>query len=120
LFRGEDHAPGKVSIQDESIPKSALRVFNSIATREEYRMKKRKNEDDGERIAKRRKGGAEIIAEADRDKRKKVEKKVTLTIQLGESIQHFNRCVNHTVIVIIAGSCLTFIPVELRMIYVRL
>ncbi|KAF4621797.1 hypothetical protein D9613_012086 [Agrocybe pediades] len=85
--KGEDLAPGKASLQNESIPKSALRVFNSMATREEYRQKKRKNEDDGERSSKRHKAGPDGSSE----KQKKNDKKVALKIQPGESIQHFNR-----------------------------
>lgn len=75
MCRGADLAPGKDLLQNEAIPKSAARVFNSQAVRDEYKMKKRKLEEDDERKA----------------KKQKSEKSVALKIQPGESMQHFNR-----------------------------
>ncbi|KAF8184212.1 hypothetical protein BJ912DRAFT_853258, partial [Pholiota molesta] len=78
---GTDLAPAKDSLQNEAIPKSAARVFNAQAIRDDFKTKKRKNEDDdGERAGKKQKTD-----------KGKGDKKVSLTIQPGESIQHFNR-----------------------------
>ncbi|KAF9476393.1 hypothetical protein BDN70DRAFT_935085 [Pholiota conissans] len=74
--KGTDLAPGKDSLQNEAIPKSAARVFNSQAIRDDFKLKKRKMEEEG-------------VGRA--GKKQKTDKKVTLTIQPGESIQHFNR-----------------------------
>ena len=74
-------APGKDSLRNEPIPKSAAWVFNSQAVRDEYKLKKRKREEEGEQGAKKQKTGK--IAS---------DKSVALKIQPGESMQHFNRC----------------------------
>lgn len=80
-------APEKDSLQNEAIPKSAARVFNAQAIRNEFKTKKRKMEDDdGDRAGKKQK--------TDKTQSRKGEKKVSLTIQPGESIQHFNRYVH--------------------------
>ncbi|KAH9480099.1 hypothetical protein JR316_0006696 [Psilocybe cubensis] len=76
--RGEDLAPGKESLRDEDIPKSALRVFNAQAIRDEYKSKKRKAEDSEERGGKKQKLSTG-------------KQKTSLRIQPGESMQHFNR-----------------------------
>ncbi|KAF5314900.1 hypothetical protein D9619_007515 [Psilocybe cf. subviscida] len=84
--QGNEQTPGSYSIHNEPIPKSAARILNSITIRDDF--KKRKNsEDHGERPGKRQKAdAAEGKAAKKTDK-----KKPALTIQPGESIQHFNR-----------------------------
>ncbi|KAF8887446.1 hypothetical protein CPB84DRAFT_1684674 [Gymnopilus junonius] len=82
--RGSDLAPSKESLKNEPIPKSAARVLNSLAIREEWKLKKRKHEDGDEgRQGKRQKMTA--------DGTKKADKKTSLTIRPGESMQHFNK-----------------------------
>ncbi|KAJ3502274.1 hypothetical protein NLJ89_g8963 [Agrocybe chaxingu] len=76
--KGTDLAPVKSSLQNEPIPKSAARILNAHSIREEWKAKKRKNEEQSSRDEKRRKTGP-------------TDKKTTLTIQPGESIQHFNK-----------------------------
>jgi len=89
FFRGTDLDPGKDSIRNEAIPKSAARIFNAQAIRDQWKEKKRKHdEDEGDRGGKRRKTGKEPTHGPKSDK-----KKVSLTIQPGESMQHFNRYV---------------------------
>jgi len=96
FFRGTDLDPGKDSIRNEAIPKSAARIFNAQATRDQWKEKKRKHdEDEGDRGGKRRK------TESHGPKSDK--KKVSLTIQPGESMQHFNRYVNT------ASSCVLYL-----------
>ncbi|EAU80863.1 hypothetical protein CC1G_03039 [Coprinopsis cinerea okayama7 len=72
--KGTDWAPGKDSIANEAIPKSAQRILNAVQIREEFKARKRKLEEEQE-------------AKANAKKRKKTE----LKILPGESIQHFNR-----------------------------
>lgn len=91
FFRGIDLDPGKDSIRNEAIPKSATRVFNAQVIRDEWKEKKRKrDEDEGDRGGKRRKTGksGEPSHGPKSDK-----KKISLTIQPSESMQHFNRYV---------------------------
>src|SRR6266545_8325864 len=81
-----DVAPGKVSLQNEAIPKAAARVLNAQIIRDEFR-KKRKLEGEG---------GDEAVKSC--SKRRKTDKtrpneQPSLRIQPGESLQHFNRCV---------------------------
>ncbi|CAA7266084.1 unnamed protein product [Cyclocybe aegerita] len=77
--KGTDLAPVKSSLQNEPIPKSAARILNAHSIREEWKQRKRKNEEEQSgRDGKRRKTGP-------------ADKKATLTIQPGESIQHFNK-----------------------------
>ncbi|KDR77524.1 hypothetical protein GALMADRAFT_138620 [Galerina marginata CBS 339.88] len=87
--QGSDLAPGKESLRNETIPKSAARVFNSQTIREEWKLKKRKavDGDSGSGPAKRQKHELGTS----NGQAKKAEKKVVLTIQPGESMQHFNR-----------------------------
>lgn len=75
--RGTDWAPGKESIANEPIPKSAARILNAVKIQGEFKASKRKRGEEAEK-----KGAA---------KRKKLEEK-RLKIMPGESIQHFNRC----------------------------
>jgi len=84
LRKTSDLAPGKELLKNEAIPKSAARVLNAQKIRDDYR-KKRKPEDSGrdEPSSKRRK--QEIAAHA------RKAGKVSLVIQPGESLQHFNR-----------------------------
>ena len=72
-------APARDLLNDEPIPKSVARVLNAAKIREEYKAKKRKNEEEG--------------GLAGSEKRRKIEEtaKSKLTIKPGESIQHFNR-----------------------------
>ncbi|KAF8148224.1 hypothetical protein B0H34DRAFT_668922 [Crassisporium funariophilum] len=88
--KGSELAPGEQSLRNEAIPKSAARVFNAQTTRDEWKLKKRKLEDgdDGEPSGKRRKTSGN---EGTGSKKGQSGKKVSLTIQPGESMQHFNR-----------------------------
>ena len=88
FFRGTDLDPEKDSIRNEAIPKSAVRVFNAQAVRDEWKEKKRKRDaDEGDRGGKRRKTGEPTHGSTSE------KKKFSLTIQPGESMQHFNRYV---------------------------
>ena len=92
IARGSELAPGKESLRNEAIPKSAARVLNAQAIRDEWKLKKRKLEDgDGKdgRGGKRRKTTGRITGSEDKEK----SKKTSLTIQPWESIENFNRCV---------------------------
>jgi hypothetical protein len=89
-------APEKRPLSKEAIPKSFARVINASAIREQYREKKRKLAEDGDAslTGKRRKL---TVDKDDRTQRAdgKVKGKQVKShhkIQLGESIQHFNRC----------------------------
>ncbi|KXN85071.1 hypothetical protein AN958_11744 [Leucoagaricus sp. SymC.cos] len=75
-LQGSDLAPDKDSIGNETIPKSVSRVLNAFQIREDYK-KKRKLEQDGgdEKSAKRRRKTDDF----------------ELKIKPGESIQHFYR-----------------------------
>ncbi|KIM36536.1 hypothetical protein M413DRAFT_288345 [Hebeloma cylindrosporum] len=87
--RGTDLDPGKDSIRNEAIPKSAARVFNAQAIRDEWKEKKRKHDEDEDgHGGKRRKTGTS--GEPARGP-KSDKKKISLTIRPGESMQHFNR-----------------------------
>ena len=98
--RGSELEPGKESIRNEAIPKSASRVLNAQAIRDDWNLKKRKLDDgdDGKdgRGGKRRKTTAtttrRTITGSGGDKEKKT-KKISLTIQPWESIENFNRSV---------------------------
>jgi len=75
--RGSNLAPGKESISNEAIPKSAARVINALKIRDDYR-KKRNLEQEGH---------------DDKIKHKRQRTEDTqLKIKPGESIQHFYRC----------------------------
>lgn len=103
-YSGSDEVPSSIytskqTICTERIPKSISRVLNAAHVRQEWRDKKRKFEDTGEREAKtkkRRVDGSEGKAAAavkthrghDGEGRDKV-----LGIKPGESLAHFNRCV---------------------------
>ena len=88
-------APGKESIRNEAIPKSAARVLNAQSIRDEWNSKKRKLEDgDGRDGKKRRKTTVMTTAERITESgSKEKSKNISSTIQPGESIQHFNRSV---------------------------
>ena len=94
--RGSELAPEKESLRNEAIPKAAARVLNAQAIRDEWNLKKRKHEEQGEEDGpmgkKRRTGTGQIIGSGSKEKSKKP-KTISLTIQPGESIQHFNRSV---------------------------
>lgn len=92
IARGSELAPGKESLRNEAIPKSAARVLNAQAIRDEWNLKKRKLEDgDGKdgRGGKRRKTTGRMTGSEDKEK----SKKTSLTIQPWESIENFNRSV---------------------------
>ncbi|KAF9448784.1 hypothetical protein P691DRAFT_668733 [Macrolepiota fuliginosa MF-IS2] len=74
--QGSNLAPGKESISNEAMPKSAARILNAFQVREDYK-KKRKLEQDGSDTK-------------TRDKRRKTNDQ-QLKIKSGESIQHFYR-----------------------------
>ena len=83
-----------MSLQNEAIPKSVARVLNAQTIRDEFR-KKRKLEDEG---------AGEAVK--NRGKRRKTEKtrpkgQPSLRIQPGESLQHFNRCVRRVHLILI-------------------
>jgi hypothetical protein len=96
MFRGFDLAPAGHSLASESIPKSAARILNAAKVRAEFKEKKRQLEleaegeadDQNGRAKKRRKG-----TENESDLGAVAGKKMTLKLQPGESIQHFNKCV---------------------------
>ena len=94
FFRGSELAPGKESLRNEAIPKSVARVLNAQAIREEWNLKKRKHEDgdgrDGPGGKKRKTTTTGRAAESGNLEKSKG---ISLTIQSGESIQHFNRSV---------------------------
>ncbi|KAF8802187.1 hypothetical protein BYT27DRAFT_7113461 [Phlegmacium glaucopus] len=91
--RGSELAPKKESLRNEAIPKSAARVLNAQAIRDEWKLKKRKHEDesggDGPE-GKRRKTTGRTTGSGNKEKSRK-SRAISLTIQPGESIQHFNR-----------------------------
>ena len=89
---GSELAPGKEPLQNEAIPKSAARVLNAQAIRDEWKLKKRKQEgDSGDgSVEKRRKTTGWITGSGNKEKSRN-SKTMTLTIQPGESIQHFNK-----------------------------
>lgn len=72
--RGSNLAPGKESISNEAIPKSAARILNALKIREDYKKKRKLEQEDS---------GA-----GTGDKRRKVDD-LQLKIKPGESIQHF-------------------------------
>jgi len=95
--RGSELAPGKESLRNEAIPKSAARVLNAQAIRDEWNLKKRKLEDgDGMDGAggKRRKTNVtttgRLTGSGNKEKSRNL-KKISSTIQPWESIEHFNR-----------------------------
>ena len=92
--RGSELAPGKEPFQNEAIPKSAGHVFNAQAIRDEWKLKKRKqegNSGDGS-VEKRRKTTGWITGSGNKEKSRNL-KMISLTIQPGESIQHFNKSI---------------------------
>ena len=83
-------------MQYEAIPKSAARVLNAQAIRDGWNLKKRKLDGDGRDGSggKKRKTiatAAERITESGNEE--KSSKKISSTIQPGESIRHFNKSV---------------------------
>lgn len=93
-------APSKQSLSNEAIPKSLARVLNAAHIREEWKVKKRKLEEDGDR-----KRDSKRIKLESAAKSKGKEEQVTsqLRIKPGESIQHFNRyvaCASSTTIIL--------------------
>jgi hypothetical protein len=89
---GADLDPGKDSIRDEPISKSAARVFNAQVIRDQWREKKRKlDEDESDHGRKRKKPGKTGKLGEPIHGPKSAKKKISLTIQPGESMQHFNR-----------------------------
>jgi len=92
--RGSELAPGKDSLRNEAIPKSAARVLNAQAVRDAWNMKKRKHEDgSGDGPGGKRRKTTERIARSGNKEKSRNLKAMSLTIQPGESIQHFNRSV---------------------------
>ena len=95
FLSGVDRAPGSQSknvLSNEAIPKSVARVLNAAKTQEEWR-KKRKGEDDGtqgkpKKKARTDKDGAESTART-----KGTNASHGLKILPGESLAHFNRYV---------------------------
>ncbi|KAJ3575511.1 hypothetical protein NP233_g1063 [Leucocoprinus birnbaumii] len=73
--QGSNNAPGKESISNEEIPKSAARVLNAFKIREDFKKKRKLEKDDDDK---------------NRHKRQKTEE-FQLKIKPGESIQHFYR-----------------------------
>ncbi|KAG6831446.1 hypothetical protein H0H87_005118 [Tephrocybe sp. NHM501043] len=90
---GNDLAPKKDSLSNEAIPKALSRVLNAATIREEYKLKKRKLEDDNARKQgdKRRKVDGESETKDFKSKRREAQATTKLVIKPGESIQHFNR-----------------------------
>lgn len=83
-------APSKNSLSNEPIPKSLARVLNAAKTREDWRNK-RKLEEDGDQKPRKKKRKVEDGAQG---KRKGAQSATKLAIKPGESMQHFNRCVS--------------------------
>ncbi|KAI3618205.1 hypothetical protein WG66_005614 [Moniliophthora roreri] len=81
--KGHDMAPGKNSLRNEAIPKSAARVLNALKIREDFKAKKRQLGDTNDgRDGKRQKVD---------DRKKKEEKDKFPGILPGESLQHYNK-----------------------------
>ncbi|PPR05068.1 hypothetical protein CVT24_010255 [Panaeolus cyanescens] len=90
--QGSDLAPQKssASLQNEPIPKSAHRILNAMAIREEFKKKRKAGEELEGGGGKRRKGDGNNTGKPSGAKDgKKQESK--LRIMPGESIQHFNK-----------------------------
>jgi len=94
-------APAKQALGAEAIPKSLARVLNAEHIREEWKVKKRKFEEDGDRKRKDKKrrvegsGNGEVKAQGNGKGKEETDRKGKLLgIQPGESLQHFNRHVN--------------------------
>lgn len=85
VFRGIDIAP-KGSIEHETIPKSALRVFHAGKIRREYREKKRKRDGDKDEDQPQRKRRLSDATDMKNDGAIEA-----LKIQPGETIAHFNK-----------------------------
>ena len=87
--RGHDLPPTKTKQHDEDIPKSAARVLNAMKIREEFNKKRKRELEEG-------------TAEGDEDSKKKRKKKdgsgneKISGILPGESLQHYNKCVDHS------------------------
>lgn len=77
MIRGTNLTPGKESITNEALPKSATRVLNAMDIRKDYKNKRKLEQDGGS-------GGK------NGDKRRKIDE-FELKIKPGESIQHFYR-----------------------------
>lgn len=87
-YRSIDLAPGKDTLNNEGIPKSAARVLNAAKTREEWRLKRKRVEsNNGEHKNKRRK----VHSGGDKDSTSMEKSRSGWKIQPGEPIQHFNR-----------------------------
>ncbi|KIM66901.1 hypothetical protein SCLCIDRAFT_109543 [Scleroderma citrinum Foug A] len=96
LLRGIDLAPQK-SLADEPIPKSVSRVLDSARIRREYREKKRKSDDCDNDIPQGKRRRQHVNNEGDEG---------TLKIKPGETIAHFNKRVE--------GSMMPLIKTALR------
>ena len=87
-YRSIDLAPGKDTLNNEGIPKSATRVLNAAKIREEWRSKRKRLESDsGKHENKRRK----VHSGDDKDSTSLGKIHSGWKIQPGEPIQHFNR-----------------------------
>ncbi|KAG6914595.1 hypothetical protein DXG01_016429 [Tephrocybe rancida] len=89
--RGDDLAPQKDSLNNEPIPKGLARVLNAATIREQYRLKKRKLEEEGDHKPGDKRRKVDGDAKDSKSKRKEVNATTKLVIKPGESIQHFNR-----------------------------
>jgi hypothetical protein len=100
--RGNDLAPGKFALSDESIPNSAARVLNAAKIQGDWKSKRSHHERDltedaGVGNAKRRK-----LIGRDRD-RGPPETAVSFAIQPGETLRQFNKCVQLNPAVIVSS-----------------
>ncbi|KAG6878291.1 hypothetical protein C0993_009296 [Termitomyces sp. T159_Od127] len=89
--RGDNLPPQKEFLNNEPIPKTIARVLNAATIREQFKLRKRKLENDNQQtqVGKRRKVDDDPSDSRSRRKEARVTSK--LTIKPGESIQHFNR-----------------------------
>ncbi|KAG5651456.1 hypothetical protein H0H81_008592 [Sphagnurus paluster] len=89
--RGDDLAPTNDSLSNEPIPKALSRVLNAAKVREEWKIKKRKLEEDGDSKSSDKRRKLDDDEKNTKSKRKESKATSKLTIKPGESIQHFNR-----------------------------
>ncbi|KAG6889892.1 hypothetical protein C0995_013868 [Termitomyces sp. Mi166 len=89
--RGDNLAPQKEFLSNELIPKAVARVLNAATIREQYKLKKRKLEDDNEQKQGSKCRRLDDDTNDSKSRRKEVRATSKLTIKPGESIQHFNR-----------------------------
>jgi len=101
--------PVKGSLKNEAIPKSVARVLNAQRIRDTYRKKRKLEEGQGRDDPLKKRQKQQIKTQN--------AESVSLVIQPGESLQHFNRSV-----LIMIGIALSYInvPGGLKMIYGRL